>query len=306
MGGGIALGESGKPRSVPLPRDLLHARMLSPDRRRIPPQTSAVREEAARSCIMRLFVFAFSFLLALLFVSDPAAARSRSDHRRPHARDHHAARLPVTHHKRHARARHHHYAVRSASRRAMGVAWGDAVRWRNDVVPLRRGSWTGWRRDDFASGADRYGRDDREWLPFARLHAAAIGRSNRFTGDLSSMIARHAQMNGVPEGLVRRVVLRESGGNPRAVGRGGAMGLMQIKTSTARAMGYAGPPSGLLDPETNLTYAVRYLAGAYRVAGGNANRAVSNYASGYHGVARARGFSPYVRTDWARSADATY
>jgi soluble lytic murein transglycosylase-like protein len=37
-----------------------------------------------------------------------------------------------------------------------------------------------------------------------------------------------------------------------------------------------------MDPETNLTYAVRYLAGAYRAAGGNANRAVSLYASGYY------------------------
>jgi soluble lytic murein transglycosylase-like protein len=38
-----------------------------------------------------------------------------------------------------------------------------------------------------------------------------------------------------------------------------------------------------MDAETNLTYAVRYLAGAYQAAGGNAGRAVSLYASGYHG-----------------------
>ncbi len=248
---------------------------------------------------MRLFVLGFSLLLVLLFVSDPAAARARSDHRHPHARDRHAARLHVMHHRRYGRARHHLYAVRSASRRAIGVGWGEAPRWQDG-----RGGWGGWRRDGFTAGADQYRRDDR--LPFARLHAAAIERSNRFTGDLSSMIARHAQMNGVPVGLVRRVVLRESGGNPRAMGRGGAMGLMQIKTSTARAMGYAGPPSGLLDPETNLTYAVRYLAGAYRVSGGNANRAVSNYARGYYYAAKARGLSPYARTDWSRSAYATY
>jgi soluble lytic murein transglycosylase-like protein len=65
---------------------------------------------------------------------------------------------------------------------------------------------------------------------------------------------------------------------------------MQIKHATARGVGYRGPASGLLDPETNLTYAVRYLAGAYRAAGGNSRRAVAYYASGYHGrgmVARA-------------------
>jgi soluble lytic murein transglycosylase-like protein len=38
-----------------------------------------------------------------------------------------------------------------------------------------------------------------------------------------------------------------------------------------------------MDAETNLTYATRYLAGAYRAAGGNESRAVALYASGYHG-----------------------
>jgi hypothetical protein len=112
-------------------------------------------------------------------------------------------------------------------------------------------------------------------------------------GELDAMIAREAHANGVPEALVHRVVIRESRYNPRAVGSGGAMGLMQIKYATARAMGYGGSPSGLLDPQTNLTYAVRYLAGAYQVAGGNPDRAVSNYARGYYAGAKRQGFSPY-------------
>ena len=112
-------------------------------------------------------------------------------------------------------------------------------------------------------------------------------------GGLDAMIARHAQANGVPESLVHRVVIRESRYNARAVGSGGALGLMQIKYATARAMGYTGSPSGLLDPETNLTYAVRYLAGAYRASGGNASGAVSNYARGYYASAKRQGFSPY-------------
>jgi len=43
---------------------------------------------------------------------------------------------------------------------------------------------------------------------------------------------------------------------------------------------------GLRDPETNLTYAVKYLAGAYRAANGNHNRAVAYYAGGYYWVAK--------------------
>src|ERR1700761_7842286 len=58
-------------------------------------------------------------------------------------------------------------------------------------------------------------------------------------------------------------------------------------------MGSSGSAAGLLDPQTNMTYAVRYLAGAYRAAGGNESRAVALYARGYYDVAKAQGFSPY-------------
>jgi soluble lytic murein transglycosylase-like protein len=57
---------------------------------------------------------------------------------------------------------------------------------------------------------------------------------------------------------------------------------MQISHATARGMGYRGEAAGLLDAETNLRYAVRYLAGAYVTAGGNEDRAVQFYARGYY------------------------
>jgi hypothetical protein len=103
---------------------------------------------------------------------------------------------------------------------------------------------------------------------------------------LSGMIAQAASTAGVPVSLAERVVRRESGGNPRAV-HAGNYGLMQIRLGTARAMGYGGSAAGLLDPSTNMTYAMRYLAGAYRAAGGSESRAVALYARGYH-VAPAR------------------
>jgi len=110
---------------------------------------------------------------------------------------------------------------------------------------------------------------------------------------LGGMAAAQASANGVPVSLVERVIKRESGGNPRAVSRGN-YGLMQIRLGTARAMGFSGSAAELLDPQINMTYAVRYLAGAYRAAGGNENRAVALYASGYYYQAKAQGFSPYA------------
>ena len=88
----------------------------------------------------------------------------------------------------------------------------------------------------------------------------------------------------MPVSLVHRVIMRESRYNPRAVSKGN-YGIMQIRLGTARAMGYSGSAAGLLDAGTNMTYAVRYLAGAYRAAGGNESRAVALYARGY-GAAR--------------------
>src|SRR3954449_6343227 len=123
-------------------------------------------------------------------------------------------------------------------------------------------------------------------LALASLSATMAEASDRTS--LDALIAKHAKANGVPESLVHRVVRRESNYNPRAAHRGN-YGLMQIRHGTARGMGYTGSAAGLLDAETNLSYAVPYLANAYRVAGGDQSRAVSLYASGFYYVAKRRG-----------------
>ena len=115
------------------------------------------------------------------------------------------------------------------------------------------------------------------------IHPASAQRAN-----YESMVASHAAANGVPPELVHRVIVRESKYNPRAVSKGN-YGMMQIKLATARGLGYTGTAEGLLDPDTNLTYAVKYLAGAYRAAGGDHNRAVSYYAGGYYYAAKRQG-----------------
>jgi soluble lytic murein transglycosylase-like protein len=104
--------------------------------------------------------------------------------------------------------------------------------------------------------------------------------------EYEALVSSHANANGVPESLVHRVILRESRYQPHLIGRDGTIGLMQIKLATARSLGYTGDAAGLRDPDTNLTYAVKYLAGAYRAANGDPNRAVAYYASGYYNAAK--------------------
>jgi soluble lytic murein transglycosylase-like protein len=107
-------------------------------------------------------------------------------------------------------------------------------------------------------------------------------------GNLDMLIARHAAANNLPEAMVRRIIKRESGGRPGVISKGN-YGLMQIRLGTARGLGYRGTAAGLLDADTNMTYAVKYLAGAYHVAGGNPDRTVRYYAAGYYYAAKSRG-----------------
>src|SRR5690349_14585187 len=117
------------------------------------------------------------------------------------------------------------------------------------------------------------------------LVACAVPAAASDRATIDALVAQHARANGVPEALVHRIIQRESGYNPAASHRGN-FGLMQIRYGTARAMGYTGPASGLLDANTNLTYAVPYLANAYHVAGGNPDRAVTLYSGGYYREAK--------------------
>ena len=106
--------------------------------------------------------------------------------------------------------------------------------------------------------------------------------------DYEAMVATHAKANDVPESLVHRIIVRESKYQPHLVSRGN-IGLMQIKLATARGVGYTGTAEGLRDANTNMTYGVKYLAGAWRTAAGDANQAVSYYARGYYYAAKAKG-----------------
>lgn len=105
---------------------------------------------------------------------------------------------------------------------------------------------------------------------------------------LHARIAHFARIYDIPESLIHRSVRRESNYNP-AARHGPYWGLMQIRHDTAKGMGYSGPAHGLLDAETNLTYAVPYLANAYKLSGGSETRAIRLYAGGYYYEAKRRG-----------------
>lgn len=132
-------------------------------------------------------------------------------------------------------------------------------------------------------------------LGAASLLAACGGGRRRYrdlqpgeSPEMRALINKYARIHDIPPSLLHRVIQRESDYNPGAR-NGPYYGLMQILPQTARTMGYEGPPEGLLDAETNLMYAGRYLRGAYIVAHGNEERAVMWYAKGYYYEAKRLG-----------------
>ncbi|MEF0938828.1 transglycosylase SLT domain-containing protein [Rhizobium sp. BR 362] len=119
---------------------------------------------------------------------------------------------------------------------------------------------------------------------------------------VSRLIQKYAKLYEIPESLIHRVVHRESRYNPKAYNRGGYFGLMQIRYNTAKAMGYEGPPAGLLDAETNIKYAAKYLRGAWMVADNKAENkeanAVQLYARGYYYDAKRKGLSDVTQGNY--------
>ncbi|HHL21682.1 MAG TPA: lytic transglycosylase domain-containing protein [Aliiroseovarius sp.] len=108
------------------------------------------------------------------------------------------------------------------------------------------------------------------------------------TPELRALIVKYATLYDVPVELVQRQIVRESTHRPW-VRNGPYYGLMQILPATARSMGFRGQPSDLLDAETNLKYAVKYLRGAWIVSGGDIDAAVMWYARGYYYEAKRLG-----------------
>ncbi len=120
---------------------------------------------------------------------------------------------------------------------------------------------------------------------------------------LRAIVARHAAANGIPFSLADAVVRVESRYNPRAA-HAGNLGLMQIRHQTARGLGYSGSASGLLDAETNARYGMKYLAAAYKMAGGDTCRTIMKYQSGHMAMRMSganRTYCAKVRTITARN-----
>lgn len=115
-----------------------------------------------------------------------------------------------------------------------------------------------------------------------------VARGSQGPAEINRLITKYARIYDIPESLIHETVRRESGYNP-AARNGPYYGLMQIHPQTAQTMGFRGDPSQLLDAETNMIYAGKYLRGAWLVSRGNHDRAHMWYRRGYYYEAKRMG-----------------
>src|SRR5215831_1015911 len=95
------------------------------------------------------------------------------------------------------------------------------------------------------------------------------------------LITQEAERTGLDPRLVDAVVKVESDYRQDAIGAAGEIGLMQVRPSTARLLGFGGADRELAEPATNIRLGVTYLAKAWSLARGDLCRALMKYRAGH-------------------------
>jgi soluble lytic murein transglycosylase-like protein len=113
------------------------------------------------------------------------------------------------------------------------------------------------------------------------------------SAEVDKAINDAAQRHGVDANLVRAIVQIESGFNPRAVSRKGAIGLMQLMPTTARSLKVDNP----FDPAQNVDAGVRHLKGLLESYKGDIPLSLAAYNAGEGAVARSgNSIPPFAET----------
>lgn len=105
-----------------------------------------------------------------------------------------------------------------------------------------------------------------------------------------NLISRHARTHGIDPRLVKAVMIAESRGNPNALSRKGAQGLMQIMPGTARSLALKHP----FDPSENIEAGAIYLKRLSKRYPGHMELVLAAYNAGPKRVTRSNMTVPRI------------
>ncbi|UCC78326.1 MAG: transglycosylase SLT domain-containing protein [Candidatus Zixiibacteriota bacterium] len=120
------------------------------------------------------------------------------------------------------------------------------------------------------------------------------GRSGEkeFLSEYKETIEKAASEFGLAASLIKAVIKQESAGDPEAVSRKGAKGLMQLIDSTATMLGVRDP----FNPAQNIMGGAKYLSMLIKRFGGDLRKALASYNAGPAAVEKYKGVPPFPET----------
>lgn len=110
--------------------------------------------------------------------------------------------------------------------------------------------------------------------------------------EINDLINKYSTEAGLDVDFVKAVINQESGFNPNATSKCGAMGLMQLMPSTAKGLGV----TNAYDPEQNIQGGTKYLKGLMDRFDNNKSLALAAYNAGPNAVKKYGGIPPYQET----------